>query len=165
MARCHAIASPSRSGSDASKVSWLASDAPFNVRMSSALPLTFIYSGSKSCSTSIARRAFGRSRTWPILANTRYLLPSIFSSVLAFAGDSTTTSVLPSYAENFLVFFLVGFFTAVFFFAMVFTIFFLVSDFLTDEVVFFFAVSIVFFVFATNSFSFVINDTSFKHLR
>jgi hypothetical protein len=31
-----------------------------------------------------------------MLARTRNLLPSIFSSVLAFAGDSTTTSVLPA---------------------------------------------------------------------
>src|SRR5262245_52495832 len=37
---------------------------------------------------------FGRSRTWPFEAITSYPEPRYFLMVLAFAGDSTTTSVL-----------------------------------------------------------------------
>src|SRR4051794_23332237 len=36
---------------------------------------------------------FGRSRTWPLDAITSYPAPRYFLMVLAFAGDSTTTSV------------------------------------------------------------------------
>src|SRR6266550_6424557 len=38
---------------------------------------------------------FGRSITWPTDAFTTYPEPRYFLMVLAFAGDSTTTSVLP----------------------------------------------------------------------
>ena len=69
-ARCQAIASPSRSGSEASSVRLLTAEAPLSVFIRSALPRTWIYSGSKSCSMSIARRPFGRSRTCPTLAST-----------------------------------------------------------------------------------------------
>ena len=38
----------------------------------------------------------GRSRTCPIDAATTYLLPRIWPTVLAFAGDSTITNRLPA---------------------------------------------------------------------
>ena len=126
VARCHAIASPSRSGSEASSVPALADEAPLSVFMRSALPRTCMYSGSKLFSMSIAMRPFGRSRTWPMLASTRYFGPSIFSSVLAFAGDSTMTSVFPSYCANFWSFadvFDAAFLAGAFFAALSFVVF------------------------------------------
>src|ERR1700686_2601112 len=88
-ARCQAIASPSRSGSDASKTSEAPLAAAFKSLIVDSLPGIVTYSGLKECSMSMPSVLFGKSRTWPIEARMSYLAPRNRPSVLAFAGDST----------------------------------------------------------------------------
>ena len=87
--RCHAIASPSRSGSVA-KYTFLADLASFfSSFIKSPFPLIFIYSGSKLFSISIPSFDLGKSLTCPIDATTLVFPPKNFFIVFAFAGDST----------------------------------------------------------------------------
>src|SRR5208282_2998624 len=87
----NAMASPSRSLSDARSTRLDFFAAFCRSLRSLALPRIVRYSGSKSPSTSIPTRDFGRSMRCPIDASTVYLEPRYFSMVLAFAGDSTMT--------------------------------------------------------------------------
>ncbi len=66
----YAIASPSRSGSAASTMALERFASSVSSLSFSALPRTVIYSGSKSCSISIAMRDLGKSITWPFEAST-----------------------------------------------------------------------------------------------
>src|SRR5207302_7937069 len=91
-ARCQAIASPSRSGADASRISDAPLAAAFNSLMVDSLPGMVTYSGLNACSMSIPSVLLGRSRTWPMEARISYLPPRNRPSVLAFAGDSTMIS-------------------------------------------------------------------------
>ena len=69
-ARCHEIASPSRSGSVARKI-LLAPRASLRMRLKiSPRPRMVMYFGSKPFSTSTPSCDFGRSRTWPCEAST-----------------------------------------------------------------------------------------------
>ncbi len=65
--RCHAMASPSLSGSEAMSTRPLTEALSFRFRTTAPLPLTRMYSGSKPLSTSMARRLLGRSRICPTL--------------------------------------------------------------------------------------------------
>src|SRR5438477_1097658 len=91
-ARCQAIASPSRSGSEASRISEAPLAAAFKSLIVDSLPGIVTYSGLKECSTSIPSVLFGKSRTCPIEARISYLPPRNRPSVLALAGDSTMIS-------------------------------------------------------------------------
>ena len=86
---CQAMASPSRSGSVARYTLSLPLAAAFISCITSDLPLTLIYSGSKLFSISTAILLLGRSLMWPLEATTLYLLPKNFSIVEALEGDST----------------------------------------------------------------------------
>ena len=88
-AKCHAIASPSRSGSVAKKTFLAFLASAFKDLIKSPFPLIFIYSGSKSCSISIPILDLGKSLMCPIEATTLVFPPKNFFIVLAFAGDST----------------------------------------------------------------------------
>ena len=87
-ARCHAIASPSLSISDASKTS-----LPFVFVESSCTTFSFpsmiLNSGSKSFFISTPNSFSGRSRTCPFEEITSYSPFRICCIVFAFAGDST----------------------------------------------------------------------------
>ena len=50
---------------------------------------------------------FGKSRMWPILATTLYVLPRYFSIVFAFDGDSTITKFFFGFALDFVLAFVV----------------------------------------------------------
>ena len=93
---CHAIASPSRSGSVAMNTAF----AVFAALLSSAtvfsLPGIVTYCGSKPCSVSMPMFFTGRSRMWPTVAFTAYAFPRYLPMVFALAGDSTMTSDLPA---------------------------------------------------------------------
>src|SRR5207249_620444 len=91
-ARCQAIASPSRSGSDASRMFDAPLAAAFNSLIVDSFPGMVTYSGLNECSMSMPSVLFGRSRTWPIEARMSYLPPRKRPSVFAFAGDSTMIS-------------------------------------------------------------------------
>ena len=93
--RCQEMASPSRSGSVARKMSEALAPASLSSFTRSRLSFMVRYLGLKSCSVSTPRVDLGRSRTWPMDAVTRYLLPRICPTVRALAGDSTTTRRLP----------------------------------------------------------------------
>ena len=88
-AKCHAIASPSRSGSVARYTCFEFLASFFNEFIKLAFPRIFIYSGSKSCSVSIASLDLGKSLICPIDATTFVFPPRNFLIVFAFAGDST----------------------------------------------------------------------------
>ena len=77
--RCHAMASPSRSSSEASHTV-----RSFAARVSSS-------TGANPSARLIPRSFFERSRIWPKLDLTMKSLPKNFSIVLALAGDSTIT--------------------------------------------------------------------------
>src|SRR6266581_6529044 len=89
-ARCQAIASPSRSGSEARITFWRSF---FVAEVSSLMVLrrlsTTSYRGLNPDSTSTAISFSGRSRTWPIEARTSKRSPRKRFRVLALAGDST----------------------------------------------------------------------------
>ena len=92
LARCHEIASPSRSGSVARNI---LSDFRASLRMEARIsprPRIVIYLGSKSCSTSTPICDLGRSRMCPCEASTLYPLPRNLEMVFALAGDSTMMS-------------------------------------------------------------------------
>ncbi len=92
--RCQLMASPSRSSSVA-RYSSLASLSAARRSLTTCLPRSVSsYVGLKPLSTSTARPFDGRSAMWPIEARTSKSLPRNFEIVLAFAGDSTTTSGL-----------------------------------------------------------------------
>src|SRR5436190_19190570 len=92
LATCHAMASPSRSGSVARSTR---SDA-FAARLISARVFAFslmvTYSGVKPFSTSTPSLRCGRSRRCPTVALTVYPEPKYLPIVFAFVGDSTMTS-------------------------------------------------------------------------
>ena len=88
-AKCHAIASPSRSGSVARYTFFAALASFFNSFIKSPLPLIFMYSGSKLFYTFITSFDFGKSLICPIEAITLVFPPRNFFIVFAFAGDST----------------------------------------------------------------------------
>lgn len=92
-ARCHEIASPSRSGSVASTICFACFASLRIFSITSPLPRRVIYLGSKSCSTSTPSWLFGKSRTCPFDAMTLYFEPRYFSIVFALDGDSTITNV------------------------------------------------------------------------
>src|SRR5205807_4953707 len=91
---CQAMASPSRSGSVASSTRSAFLAAAFSSVTTFCLPLMTSYSGSNPCSMSTPILDLGRSMMWPTEAFTVYPDPRYFLIVFAFAGDSTTTSVL-----------------------------------------------------------------------
>ena len=88
-AKCHAIASPSRSGSVARYTFFAFFASFFRDFIKSPFPLIFIYSGSKSFSISTPIFDFGKSLICPIDATTFVLPPKNFFIVFALAGDST----------------------------------------------------------------------------
>ena len=93
VAKCHAIASPSRSGSVAIYIFFASFASFFRDFIKSPFPLIFIYSGSKSCSTSTPSFDLGKSLICPIDATTFVFPPKNFFMVFAFAGDSTITNL------------------------------------------------------------------------
>jgi len=103
VAKCQAIASPSRSGSVAKYTVFACFASFFNDFIRSPFPLIFIYCGSKSCSISIPIFDFGKSLICPIDATTLVLPPKNFFIVFAFAGDSTIinlSAILFSFLPN-----------------------------------------------------------------
>ncbi len=88
-AKCHAIASPSRSGSVARYTSPALLTALLSSLMMSPLPLIVRYFGANELSTSTPRVDLGRSRTWPTDAFTTKRGGRNFLIVCAFFGDST----------------------------------------------------------------------------
>ena len=96
-AKCHAIASPSRSGSVAIYTFFAFFASVFSDFIKSPFPLIFMYSGSKSCSMSTPSFDFGRSLMCPIDATTFVLPPRNFFIVFAFAGDSTIINLSAIY--------------------------------------------------------------------
>ncbi len=101
--RCHEMASPSRSGSVARKIS-SAVCASFLI----SLTMSFFsfgtrYFGSKLFSTSTESCDLSKSRICPTDARTVYPLPRKRPTVFAFAGDSTMTS-LPARLMTFATF-------------------------------------------------------------
>ena len=104
-ARCHEIASPSRSGSVARSTLEAAAASFLISLMVSPLPLIFMYSGSKLSSTFTPSLLLGRSLTWPTDAMTLYLEPRYLLIIFAFDGDSTTSSVFLVFAGAFAAFF------------------------------------------------------------
>src|SRR6185503_13579995 len=94
-ATCHAIASPSRSGSVASSTRSAALAAFFISARVFAFSLIVTYLGAKLLSTSTPNSRLGRSRKWPTVALTVYPRPRYLPIVLAFVGDSTMTSAPP----------------------------------------------------------------------
>ena len=88
-ARCQAIASPSRSGSAASRVDDAFLTAARRSRICFSLPLMSSYCGVNPASTSTPIFDFGRSRTCPMEASTMYSDPRKRASVRALLGDST----------------------------------------------------------------------------
>ncbi len=96
-ARCHAIASPSRSSSLASQTISAFLDSDFNSATSFFLSLLTIYLGVKSPSTSTPNSLDGRSAMCPKLEETLKSFPRNFSMVFAFAGDSTITKFFAIY--------------------------------------------------------------------
>src|SRR5579859_5724518 len=89
---CQAIASPSRSGSVASSTSSALSAACLSSWTTFSFPGTTSYVSWKPFSMSTPS-FFGRSLMCPFDARTSNFDPRYFLMVLAFAGDSTTTSV------------------------------------------------------------------------
>ena len=100
---CHEMASPSLSGSVA-KISF---ELDFNaLTISSKCFLLFgstSHLGVKSFSTSIEPFFLGRFLTCPYEARTLYSLPKYLFIVLAFAGDSTTTTLVMKIPNSFVL--------------------------------------------------------------
>src|SRR5579859_2379590 len=85
------MASPSRSGSVASRTAVLPRASSFKRLTTSLRSLGMTYCGWKACSMSTPSLLVGKSRTWPRQARTVKPRPRNFSMVLALAADSTTT--------------------------------------------------------------------------
>src|SRR4030095_15386629 len=94
-ATCHAIASPSRSGSVARYTARASLAACFSSFRVLVFPLIVTYSGWNPLSTSTPSFRVGRSRTCPIVALTLKPRPRYLPMLLALVGDSTTTSASP----------------------------------------------------------------------
>ena len=90
-ARCHAMASPSRSSSLASQTISAFFARSFSFLTTLFLSFETIYLGVKSPSTSTPNSLVGKSAICPKLLSTLKSFPRNFSMVLAFAGDSTIT--------------------------------------------------------------------------
>ena len=90
-AKCHEMASPSRSSSDANQTVSAAAASFFNLDTTSFFSALTVYWGKKPFSTSTPRVRSGKSRMWPKLETTRSSEPKYCSMVLALAGDSTIT--------------------------------------------------------------------------
>ena len=90
-AKCHDIASPSRSSSLASHMvsAFLAKSLSFFTK--AFFSLSTVYFGLKSFSTSTPSSFEGRSAICPKLDSTWNSFPRNLSMVFAFAGDSTIT--------------------------------------------------------------------------
>ena len=106
VARCQAIASPSRSGSVARYTFFACFASFFKDFIKSPFPLIFIYSGSKSFSMLTPNFDFGRSLICPIDATTFVLPPRNFFIVLAFAGDSTIINLSAIYSSLYYAYYL-----------------------------------------------------------
>src|SRR5688572_4354384 len=91
-ARCQAIASPSRSGSGASRMRPALRAAALIFASAWLLPRMGTYLGSKPFSTSTPSSLLGRSMMWPLEAKTENPRPRNLVSVRDLAGDSTITS-------------------------------------------------------------------------
>src|SRR5690606_14103884 len=103
--RCHAMDSPSRSSSVASRISSASSLSFLSLRMCSFFSGSMMYRGLKSLLVSTPKRAQAsflyfrgmsaaercKSRIWPIDDSTMYLFPRNALMVRALAGDSTMT--------------------------------------------------------------------------
>ncbi len=94
--KCHAIASPSLSGSVASTTVSDSLQAFFNLLIFFLDLSATSYSGAKLFSTSTPSFFVGRSRTCPIEASITYSFPKSLVKVFAFVGDSTITSLVIS---------------------------------------------------------------------
>ena len=90
---CHAMASPSLSGSGARYISDVSPAACLKDFITFCLPGIFRYLGLNPSSMLIPISFAGRRRSfiWPTVAATLYCLPRYFLMVLIFVGDSTTT--------------------------------------------------------------------------
>ena len=99
--RCHAIASPSRSGSLARYISSADLTADLSSETTFSLPSETTYFGVKvhlpspALSMRIAPFSFGRSRMCPTELLTTKSPPRYLPIVFAFAGDSTIRSFFP----------------------------------------------------------------------
>ena len=89
-ARCQAMASPSRSSSDASHTASAFLACARSSLTTRVLSAGISYSGSKVVRFT-PKSFFLRSRMWPKLDSTLKSFPRNFSMVLALAGDSTIT--------------------------------------------------------------------------
>ena len=90
-ARCQAIASPSRSSSDANHTVFAVRAKRLSSSTTLRLSSGISYIGSNDLSISTPSPFFAKSRMWPKLDFTVYSLPKNRSMVLALAGDSTIT--------------------------------------------------------------------------
>ena len=108
--RCQEMASPSRSGSVARYTVSAFLALSRSSEMMPSRPLTGIYSGVKSFSTSTPILLRGRSRRWPMEATTLKSPPRYFSIVFAFAGDSTITSSVFALALAIVLMFLTSYY-------------------------------------------------------
>ena len=92
---CHAIASPSRSGSGARIISLAECASSRNSVTMCSFPFEISYVGTNPAGISIAFFCdFGRSRMCPIDARTVYAPSRYFSIVFAFDGDSTINNFI-----------------------------------------------------------------------
>ena len=89
---CHAMASPSLSGSVAKYTLEAVLAASFSSLAMFPLPRMVMYCGSKPLSISIPSLLFGRSLMWPKEAFTWYFDFVYLEMVFAFVGDSTMIS-------------------------------------------------------------------------
>ena len=90
-AKCHAIASPSRSSSLANQTISAFLAKSFSFFTTAFLSFETSYFGLKSPSTSTPNSLEGKSAICPKLDSTLKSFPRNFSMVFAFAGDSTIT--------------------------------------------------------------------------
>ena len=95
--KCHAIASPSRSSSEASQTISAFSTAFFNSLTTFTLSSVMLYFGSKLFSKSMLISFAERSLICPNEDITTKSLPKNFSIVFALAGDSTITRFFAIY--------------------------------------------------------------------
>ena len=95
--RCHEMASPSRSSSDASHTVSASFAAFLRSATTFFLSAGITYSGLNPPSTSMLSSLSCRSRMWPKLDFTTKSSPRNFCMVPAFAGDSTITKFFPSF--------------------------------------------------------------------
>ena len=93
--RCHEMASPSRSASDASQTMDAFCASFFRSATTFFLSAGMTYFGMNPLSISMLNPFSSRSRMCPMLALTTKSLPNASCSFLIFPGDSTITRFLP----------------------------------------------------------------------